>query len=98
MTERDNPSSKVVDLPGFAVVMIPTQVAEKIGELITQELDRADDTSAYMFRGVGRIGAMGGVLSAAQATPTGTAFLTYCHLPGSDDTGHPDADTIEVGV
>jgi len=98
MADSDKPSSKVVDVPGMAVVVVPTEVAQKIEELIGQELEQADDTSGFMFRGVGQIGAMGGVLSEAQATPTGAASATFCHLAHSDDTMHPDADTIEAGV
>jgi hypothetical protein len=98
MADSDKPSGKVVDVPGMAVVVVPTEVADKIEELISQELEHADDTSGYMFRGVGQIGSIGGVLSEAQATPTGAASATYCHLAQSDDTMHPDADTVEPGV
>jgi hypothetical protein len=102
MSESEKPSGKVVDIPGMAVVVVPSEIAEKIGELVAQVLlsdngEGEDDTSAYMFRGVGQIGVGSGELSEWQVTKTGETTKTSSWPIGLDDSKTSDADAIEFG-
>jgi hypothetical protein len=95
VAEDENPTSDAKLIPGMSVMVVPTEVATKIGELINQALGDQDDTSAYMFRGVGQISAGANRLAEEQVTPTGEVHTTQT-LFKADDTFAPDADTIET--
>lgn len=101
MSEREKPSGNVVNVPGMSVVVVPTEIAEKIGSLVAKVLvdeDKGeDDTTAYIFRGVGQVGAGTGGLSEWQVTKTGNTTVTSCKLIGLDDSATSDADAIEYG-
>jgi hypothetical protein len=97
MSEREEPNRKFVNVPGMSVVVVPTEIAEKIGELVAQVLadtsDDEDDTTAYMLRGVGQIGGGANGLSILQPTITGSATMTTCRIVGFDDAATADVDT-----
>jgi len=95
VAEDGSPTSEANLIPGMSVMVVPTEVAAKIGELIGQALGDQDDTSAYMFRGVGQVSASAGRLSEEQVTPTGQVYTTQT-LFKADDTFAPDADTIDT--
>jgi hypothetical protein len=94
MADDENPASDAKLVPGMSVMMVPVEIAEKIGELIGQALSEQDDTSAYIFRGVGQISTGMTRLSDEQVTPTGEVSATKTWF-GADDTLAPDADTID---
>jgi hypothetical protein len=85
----------------MSVVVVPTEIAEKIGDLVAQVLasegDGEDDTTAFFFRGVGQVGVGSGGLSEWQVTKTGNTTVTSCKLIGLDDSATSDADAIEYG-
>jgi len=95
MAEDVNPTSDAKLIPGMSVMVVPTEVATRIGELITQAIGDQDDTSAYIFRGVGQISTGMNRLSDEQVTPTGEVHSTQT-LFKIDDTLAPDADTIDT--
>jgi hypothetical protein len=95
VAEDENPTSNAKLIPGMSVMVVPTEIAAKIGDLIGEALGDQDDTSAYMFRGVGQISTGAGRLAEVQVTPTGEVYTTQT-LFKADDTFAPDADTIET--
>jgi hypothetical protein len=99
VSESEKPNGKVVDVPGMSVVVVPTVIAEKIGDLVGQVLGSGDedDTTGYIFRGVGQVGVGTGGLSEWQVTKTGNTTITSCKLIGLDDSATSDADAIEYG-
>jgi hypothetical protein len=80
----------------MSVVVVPTEIAEKIGELVAQILagegDDENDTSAYLIRGVGQLGGGTGGLSIMQPSITGSATMTTCRIVGFDDAATTDVD------
>jgi len=94
MSENEEPSGKFVDVPGMSAVVVPTEIAEKIGELVAQVLGDKDedDTTGYMLRGVGQLGGGTGGLSIMQPSITGSATMTTCRIVGFDDAATTDVD------